>query len=388
MTAIDWLEVAAGLLLVLAAFYDLFRSVVLPRPSINRYVFVRLLFFASWGAWRWVGRRVQKPARREGWLASFGPAAVIAMFATWALAFLLGYAIMLDGFSNQVRPPLTSFGESLYFSATTIVPLSYGDFVPSGVGARVTILLESATGVGIAALVITLLFSLYAAFQEREELVVTLDAVAGAPPSGVQLLETTAERGLRSELYKTLIDWREWSAAVLESHLAYPILLYFRSSHDNEAWLNSFGAVMDAAILLISTVDEDEEGAARLMFTVGNHLVEDLAWFFGFGASTDPMVDRHEFNEAYARLKAAGYRCRPEDTAWKFFSKLRTKYASRLSQMGERLAIVPAHWIGDRSYVPHADGRGRSHKKPKKPIDLSELSRPETSATAESARTP
>ena len=388
MTAIDWLEVAVGLLLVLTAFYDLFHSVVLPRPAVNRFVFVRLLFRVSWGAWRWVGRRIEKPARREGWLASFGPAAVIAMFVTWALAFLLGYAIMLDGFSNQVHPPLTSFGESLYFSATTIVPLSYGDFVPSGLGARVTILLESATGVGIAALVITLLFSLYAAFQEREELVVTLDAVAGAPPSGVQLLETTAERGMRSELYKTLIDWRAWAAAVLESHLAYPILLYFRSSHDNEAWLNSFGAVMDAAILLISTVDEDEEGAARLMFTVGNHLVEDLAWSSGFGASTDPMVDRHEFEEAYARLKAAGYRCHPVETAWKFFSKLRAKYASRLSQMSELLAIVPAHWIGDRSYVPHADGRGRSHKKPKKPIELSESSRSETSTTAGSARTP
>jgi hypothetical protein len=388
MTGTDWLEVAVGFALVLTALYDLFHSVVLPRPAINRFVFVRLVFLGSWGAWRWVGRRIQKPARREGWLASFGPAAVIVMFLTWALAFMLGYAVMLDGFGSQVHPPLTNFGESLYFSATTIVPLSYGDYVPSGLGARVTILLESATGVGIAALVITLLFSLYESFQEREELVVTLDAVAGAPPSGVQLLETTAERGLRSELNKTLIDWRAWSAAVLESHLAYPILLYFRSSHDNEAWLNSFGAVMDAAILLISTVDEDEEGTARLMFTVGNHLVEDLAWYFGFAASTDPMVERHEFDEAYARLKAAGYRCRPEETAWKFFSKLRTKYASRLSQMSERLAIVPAHWIGDRSYVPHADGRGRSHKKPKKPIDLSESPRPETPTTAESARTP
>jgi hypothetical protein len=389
MTSIGWLELAAGTLLVLTSFYDLFHSVVLPRPAIGRFVFVRLLFRIAWNAWRWVGRRIQGPGQREGWLAAFGPSAVIAMFLTWALAFLLGYALMLDGLASQIHPPLSGFGESLYFSATTIVPLSYGDFVPTGLGARITILLESATGVGIAALVITLLFSLYQSFQEREELVVTLDAVAGAPPSGVQLLETTAERGLRSELTKTLIDWREWSAAVLESHLAYPILLYFRSSHDNEAWLNSFGAVMDAAALIVSSVDEDEEGAARLMFTVGNHLVEDLGWYFGFGGSTDPLVDREDFAEAYARMRAAGYRCRPEETAWKYFSKIRSKYASRIAQMSERLAIVPAHWIGDRSYVPHADGRGRSHKKPKKfPVEVSESPRPETPTTAESARKP
>src|SRR5260370_31871979 len=153
------------------------------------------------------------------------------------------------------------------------------------------ILFESATGVGIAALVITLLFSLYAAFQEREELVVQLDAIAGAPRSGIQLLETVFERGLRDELVKTFDDWRRWSAAVLESHLAYPILLYFRSSHDNEAWLNSFGAVMDAATLVMSTVDEDEEGPARLMFTVGNPLLETLASHFRYTNPKPPLLN-------------------------------------------------------------------------------------------------
>ncbi len=363
MIALGWVEVAAGLIVVVAAFYDLFKSVVLPRPSVNRFIMVRLLFLVSWSMWRWVSRRMTSPARRETWLATFGPSAVIAMFFTWALAFMLGYALILDGLRTQVHPPLDGFGESLYFSASTIVPLSYGDFVPEGVGARIVVLFESATGVGIAALVITLLFSLYAAFQEREELVVQLDAIAGAPPSGVQLLETVFERGLRDELVKTFDDWRRWSAAVLESHLAYPILLYFRSSHDNEAWLNSFGAVMDAATLVMSTVDEDEEGPARLMFTVGNHLVEDLAWNFRYTSSKEPLVDREEFEQSVARLKKAGYRVKPPAEAWPKFSHLRGKYASQLIQMAHRLAIIPAEWIGDRTYAPHVDGRGRTRRR-------------------------
>ncbi len=363
MTALGWVEVVVGILIVLATFYDLFKSVVLPRPSVNRFIMVRFLFLAFWAIWQWVGRRITQPARREGWLASFGPSAVIAMFLTWALAFMLGYGLILDGLRTQVRPVLDGFGESLYFSATTIVPLSYGDFVPIGVGARVMILFESATGVGIAALVITLLFSLYSSFQEREELVVQLDAIAGAPPSGVQLLETVFERGLRDELVKTFDDWRRWSAAVLESHLAYPILNYFRSSHDNEAWLNSFGAVMDAAALVISTVDEDEEGPARLMFTVGNHLVEDLAWYFRYTNTKDPLIERDEFDQAVERLKKAGYKCRPRDQAWTQFSHFRGKYASQLVQMAHRLAIIPAEWIGDRTYAPHVDGRGRTRRR-------------------------
>lgn len=363
MTALGWVEVAAGLILVLATFYDLFHSVVLPRPSVNRFILFRPLFGMLWKTWRWVGNRVGRPARRETWLATFGPLVVITMFVTWALAFMLGYALLLDGLRTQVHPTLENFGESLYFSATTIVPLSYGDFVPIGWGARLAIIFESATGVGIAALVITLLFSLYESFQEREELVVQLDAIAGAPPSGVQLLETLFERGLRSELIKTFDEWRQWSAAVLESHLAYPILLYFRSSHDNEAWLNSFGAVMDAATLVISTVDEDEEGPARLMFTVGNHLVEDLAWYFRYTSTKEPLVDRDEFHQAVARLKKAGYRVKPLDEAWTSFMHHRGKYASPLSQMADRLAIVPAEWIGDRTYAPHVDGRGRTRRR-------------------------
>ncbi len=363
MTPVSWVEVFAGVAFVAATFYDLFKSVVLPRPSINRFVMVRLLFVTFWALWQWVGRRIQNLARRETWLATFGPSAVIAMFLTWALAFMLGYALILDGLRTQVRPVLDGFGESLYFSATTIVPLSYGDFVPIGAGARVMILFESATGVGIAALVITLLFSLYASFQEREELVVQLDALAGAPPSGTQLLETVFERGLRDELVKTFDDWRRWSAAVLESHLAYPILLYFRSSHDNEAWLNSFGAVMDAATLVMSAVDEDEEGPARLMFTVGNHLVEDLSWYFRFTSTKDPLVDRDEFEQAVARLRKAGFRVKSVEEAYTKFQHLRGKYASQMNQMAHRLAIIPAEWIGDRTYAPHVDGRGRTRRR-------------------------
>ncbi len=261
-----------GTVIILVVFYDLFKSVVLPRPAINKFVLIRRAFFMLWNFWLWANER-QAPNRREGWLATFGPIAVLFMFATWAVILIFGYAFIIDGFHDQIKPSPSDFWESFYFSATTMVPLSYGDLVPLGLGARLAVIFESATGVGIAALVITLLFSLYEAFQRREELVVQLDAMAGAPPSGVQILETAAERSMPDELIKTFDDWRAWMAAVLESHLAYPVLFYFRSSHDNEAWPNSFGAVMDAAALVIRPLDGPATGMAKLTLHMRDPLV-------------------------------------------------------------------------------------------------------------------
>jgi hypothetical protein len=283
--------------------------------------------------------------------------ALLALFGVWGGALVLGYGLVADGLAAQFRPASPDFGSSIYISATTLVPLSYGDFVPEGIAARLLIIAESATGVALAAFAITLLFSLYESFRSREEMVIALDAMAGAPPSGVQILETVAERRMRAQLNDTFDEWRKWSAMVLESHLAYPLLVYFRSTHDNEAWVNSFGAVMDAAVLVMSSVEDDSEGPARLMFTVGNHLVEDLSWFFGFKSSGEPIVEKEEYQQAVERLTKAGYRYKAGDAGWKKFSEHRSKYASPLNQMANLLAITPAQWIGDRSYLPHRQSR-------------------------------
>lgn len=342
-----------GLVLILIVFYDLFQSIILPRPAVNKVQLARRLVRPTWLMWRWVSQRSSRIDRSEGRLAPFAPAVLLLLFVVWAAAAVLGYGLIINGLADQFHPSPQDLATSIYISATTLVPLSYGDFVPEGGLARAVIIAESATGVGIAALVITLLFSLYESFRAREELVVSLDAMAGAPPSGVQILETAAKHGMRPELRQTFDEWRRWSAMVLESHLAYPLLVYFRSSHDNEAWINSFGAVMDAAVLIISTVDDDSEGPARLMLRIGNHLVEDMSWVFGLKSATDGIVERAEYQVAVERLVKAGYHVRDTEAGWKQFAELRSKYASPLNQMAQWLVIPPAQWIGDRSYIPH-----------------------------------
>jgi hypothetical protein len=358
------LEAAAGLVIILLVFYDLFQTVVLPRPAVNKVQLGRLIIRPMWRVWRWVSRRTSRDEPREARLAAFAPLALLMLFGVWGGTLVLGYALVADGLAGQFRPAAPDYGTAVYISATTLVPLSYGDFVPEGTAARVLIIAESATGVALAAFAITLLFSLYESFRSREEMVIALDAMAGAPPSGVQLLETVAEHQMRTELKETFDEWRKWSAMVLESHLAYPLLVYFRSTHDNEAWVNSFGAVMDAAVLVMSAVEDDSEGPAKLMFRVGNHLVEDLSWFFGFKSSGEPIVEKDEYHQAVERLTRAGYRFRSDDAGWKKFSEFRSKYASAINQMANLLAITPAQWIGDRSYLPHRQSRSLRRRLP------------------------
>ena len=347
----------AGLILIMVVFYDLFQTVVLPRPAVGKMQLARKVVRPMWLVWRWVSQRTSRLERSEARLAAFAPVALLTLFLIWAAALILGYGLILNGLAGQLRPPPSDFITSIYISASTLVPLAYGDFVPEGFLARTAIIAESATGVVLAALAITLLFSLYESFRAREELVVSLDALAGAPPTAVQLLETTAKHHMRPPLEDTFDEWRKWTAMVLESHLAYPLLVYFRSSHDNEAWINSFGAVMDAAILTLSTLDDDSAGPAHLMFTVGNHLVEDMSWVFNIKSSDDPIVERSEYDAAVQRLIKAGYRIKDVEKGWKQFSELRAKYATRLNQMALWLAIPPAQWIGDRSYLPHRTKR-------------------------------
>jgi len=353
MTAVQIGGAVVGLVLILIVFYDLFQTVVLPRPAVRKVQLARAIVRPMWLAWRWVSQRSTRIERSEARLAAFAPIALLSLFLEWAVALVLGYGLLIDGLADEFHPSPQDLATSIYISATTLVPLSYGDFVPEGGLARGVIIAESATGVALAALVITLLFSLYESFRAREELVVSLDAMAGAPPSGVQILETAAKHGMRPELNATFDEWRAWSAMVLESHLAYPLLVYFRSSHDNEAWINSLWAVMDAAVLIISTVDDDSEGPARLMFRIGTHLVEDMSWVFRLKGPDDGIVERDEYQVAVDRLAKSGYHVRDTEAGWKQFAELRSKYASPLNQMAHWLVIPPAEWIGDRSYIPH-----------------------------------
>jgi len=329
------LEGIAGVVLVALVLLDVFLTVVVPRraPRAGRQLrLTRYLVPGLWIAWRWAGLRL--------------PTAV------------LGYGLVLDALRAQLRPEPETLGSSLYFAGTSLLTLGFGDFVAVGGLARVVALAAAATGLGLFALCITLLFTLYGSFQRREVAVVVLEAGAGAPPSGVTLLETYAVLGILDDLPRVFRDWQSWAAEVLDSHLAYPILAYFRSSHDDDSWISSLGAVMDASTLVLTTIKDGPKGWAKLSRSVGGHCIEDLVLYFDLQSEPELGVERAEFDEARRRLEHAGFVLEDADGSWENFSRLRQDYAGRVNTLARYWATPPALWIGDRSPLKYRRAHG------------------------------
>jgi hypothetical protein len=352
MSLAQIVECIVGVLLVAAILVDVFLAVVVPRraPNIGRLARVSShVVSGSWRVWRAISMRVVSAQTREALLGSFASLAIVMLLAVWVASLVVGYGLIFDALREQVRPQPENLGTSFYFAGVAMLTLGFGDFVAVGGWARLTSLVAAANGLGLFALVITLLFTLYGSFQRRERAVVLLEAGAGAPPSGVTLLETYALGGMLDDLSRVFLDWQAWAAEVLDSHLAYPILAYFRSSHDNDSWISSLGAVMDAATLVLTTIDDGPKGHAKLARAVGNHCLEDLVYAFRLPADEEVGVEREEFDEACRRLRQAGYRLRDADQAWGDFSRLRYEYAGRVNALARHWASPPAQWIGDRS---------------------------------------
>jgi Ion channel len=337
---------------------DVFNTVILPRPSPAKYRPAGILTRWTWRLWRRYADAKRDPGGREQRLGIFAPGIVMILLGLWITLLIVGFSLLLLALGDGVSPRLTDVGAAMYFAAISMLTIGYGDYVPTGLGARVVAVAAGAVGLGLVALTITYLFSLYVNFQRREVAVVTLDARAGAPPSGLTLLETCAGFGSDGELEEIFEAWEKWAAEVLESHLAYPILLFFRSTHDHESWVSAIGAILDATTLLLTAVEGGPRGQAHATRALGNHLVEDIGRSFRFmdrGTSGEgPGIERTEFDEARARLGAAGYGLVADgDAAWTAFARSRAEYAGALNTLARFLDVPPAQWIGDRSYVLH-----------------------------------
>lgn len=347
----QWVEAAAGLVLVWAALNDVFASVVVPRPRPGRYRPSAFLIRTTWRVWRAAVDRAGE--RAEPRLGVYAPLVLVTVVALWIAMLIAGFGLLFHAAADQLRPPPTDLATAAYFAAIALLTVGFGDVVPIGAVARTLAIAAAVTGLAVVALTITYLFSLYGSLERRELLVTTLDERAGAPPSGVRLLEESSQAGLLDDLPRLFERWEEWAAHLLDTHQAHPVLAYFRSSHDRESWVAALGALLDAATLVVTTLEAGPRGPAQAMRGIGTHAVEDLARVFGLTAERDCGVERAEFDDAYARLSAAGHRLRPADAAWEAFVSSRADYAAALNALARHFAVPPALWISDRSVLPH-----------------------------------
>jgi len=341
----EGLTFVLGVLLLTLVFWDLFQTVVVPRPTPGWFRIGRYLVRGSWRLLRAI--RDGRPGRSyDRVLGLFAPAATVALLAAWLAGLIVGYGLILFTLRDQLRPVPMDLGACLYFAATSVLTLGFGDIVAEGGAARVIVTIAAISGLGVVALVVTFLFSLYGSYQRREARVVVLQAAAGAPPSAVALLESYAMLDLVGRLPDLFREWETRAAEVLDSHVAYPLLGYFRSSHDDLSWISALGTVLDASSLVLTTIVGVPRGEAKLFKRMGTHLVEDIS-NLGFRADRAMELDRSAFDAACDRLVDAGYQLAPRADAWPMFEAARATYADRLQSLATYLATPSAQWLGD-----------------------------------------
>jgi len=216
--------------MVLTILWDTFETVILPRRVTRRVRLTRHFYMLSWFPWTVTARRIKHPKRREEYLSLFGPLSLLGLLAIWAIGLITGYAMVQWAIHSRLNIPdsSVSFGTYLYLSGTTFFTLGYGDVTPVTPLGRAIEVVEAGNGFGVLAIVIGYFPVLYQSFSRREASISLLDARAGSPSSAAELLRRHQAAGALAELTSLLGEWEHWSGGLLESHLSYPLLCYFR----------------------------------------------------------------------------------------------------------------------------------------------------------------
>jgi len=342
----------AGAAIVLAIASDVFMSVIVPRPTYG-WRPSAIISRNSWKAVGVIGIRMSSEERREMLYGIFAPLFLVALLIFWIVALIFGFGLMFFALRGELKPEPDTLWMAIYYAGTSVLTLGYGDIVATHGLARVISLTAAALGLGTFAIVTAFLFSIFAAFQRREAFIVTMRERTGAPPSGVDFLARHVELDMLDDLGATFGRAEGWIADIMETHLAYPVLAFFRSTHDYQSWVGTIGAFLDASTLVITTVDVGHVGAAKMLGRLGRHLVTDYTHYYGFETdlSGAPGIERAEFDQVYERLSEKGLRMREIERAWAEFSALRGSYALPLNAMASWWRIPPALWVGDRSII-------------------------------------
>jgi hypothetical protein len=341
------LATVVSILVILGILLDAFETVVLPRRVTRRFRFARAFYRATWLPSAALARRISSSRRRETFLGFFGPLSLILLLIVWAVGLIFGFAALHWSLGSPLNlaEGRASFATYAYFSGTTFFTLGYGDVTPSASLGRALAVTEGGVGFGFLALIIGYLPVIYQAFSRREASISLLDARAGSPPSAAELLRRHGQN--IQELDQLLRDWERWAADLLESHLSYPVLCYYRSQHNNQSWLAALTAVLDASSLVMVGMEGAPKRQAQLTFAMARHAVVDLAQIFNT-PPREPSRDRlppDEVNRLRAVLAAAGVTLTDGASADQRLSELRRMYEPFVSALADFLFIPLPSWV-------------------------------------------
>jgi len=343
------LAAVAGLFLILLVLWDAFETILLPRRVSGQGRPSRLVLDSLWVAWAQFARTIPGRAARENALGLYAILSLLALLCVWAGGLIAGFAVLTwaagSPFIGAMGPQ--RFLTDLYVSGTTFFTLGLGDIAPATRFTRALMVVEAGTGFGFLAMVISYLPVLYQAFSRRESRIVVLDEWAGSPPSAAVLLRRSAESGSGDVLAPFLHDWEVWSAELLESHISYPILAFFRSQHSNQSWVASLTAVLDTCALVITGAQGAASFQARLTFAIARHAVVDLTQALRLRPEPPPAdrLPTADLAKLRAWLGGAGVRLDEDAGAEARLAELREMYEPYVASLSRHLLMPLPGWL-------------------------------------------
>ncbi|MGD1080220.1 MAG: potassium channel family protein [Candidatus Sulfotelmatobacter sp.] len=342
-----------GVIIIWVVLLDAFETVVLPRRVTRHFKLTAWFYRQTWIPWRGIARRIKTTSRQQNFLGYFGPLSLILLLEFWAAGLILGFALIQYGIGGHEQlsgEPLT-FGKIIYHSGETFFTLGYGDIVPTSGGARALSVIEAGMGFAFLGVVIGYIPVVYASFSRREIQISMLDARAGSPPSAAELLVRLAGRsedpGVEQRvLDEVLRDWERWAGELLESHISYPVLSFFRSQHSNQSWVGALTTMLDVTSLVLTGIEGVHPGQAKLTFAMARHAAVDLAQVVNAKYDPDaaerlPEAEQMALREALATV---GLRLRSDEYGQDKLTKLRSMYEPYVHSTARNLMLTLPPW--------------------------------------------
>jgi hypothetical protein len=354
-----------GMALIILVLWEGFETIVLPRRVTRRFRLTRLYYRRTWRLWIFMVRNLLPARQRETWLSFYGPLSLLFLLSLWAGVLITGFSFL----HWATGPPLVThdvsagFLTDLYLSGTTFFTLGLGDVIPRSTVARFLLVIESGMGFAFLALVIGYLPALNQTFARREVSISLLDARAGSPPTASEMLRRHSSDHAMEALRQLFHEWERWSAELLEGHLSYPVLAYFRSQHDNQSWLAALTAILDTCALVIVGLEGACARQAELTFAMARHAVVDLSIVFKREPweSKQDRLPPAELAALRAALKATGLRLSEGKEADQKLAELRSTYEPYIISLAEYFHINLPPWLAAEGWTDNwqATARGR-----------------------------
>jgi len=349
-----WAAAACGTLLVLTGWQSVIGTLIVPRPVASWLT--RLADRMVLAAYHVATGRVTDYERRDRIIATQAAATLLTQLAGWLGIFVAGFTLVLWPWNGRgITAALTEAGSSIF---------TLGFAEPAGTGPAVVVFLAAATGMVVVALQIGYLPTLYAAFNRRETQVALLNARAGPPAWGPELLARTyyalgsgvSTLDTLPELY---LSWERWAADVAESHTTYLPLVRFRSPLPYSSWVTSLLAVLDSAALILTLAPEQAPVVpARLCLRGGFQCLTRIARAMDIEVPDEVNPEAgialtyEEFTAAVSRMREVGFPiARDPAEAWPDFVGWRVNYEHAAHQIAFAIDAVPALWSGPRRHA-------------------------------------